>query len=88
MSVAGLAGFVLSLEKQSGLAAILARSPQVSLLGVGQTKVAVAGAAPPAKIVAEGAPVPVIKGSFAPLSLLPFKVGTTPVSAKNLPTRV
>jgi len=74
LTATGLPGFVLSLERQSALAAILTRSPQVGTLANGAIKVPVAGLAPPARIVAEGAPIPVLKGAFTPLNLAPFKL--------------
>jgi hypothetical protein len=84
LSAVGLPGFILSLERQSALAAILAKSPQVSLLGKGQTKVPTAGLAPAARVVSEGAPIPVIKGSFAPLDLVPFKLAAIMHFSKEL----
>src|SRR5262249_21045294 len=56
LEIAQLPSLIISLEKQSALAAILVRSPQVSILGKGVVKVPVMGAAPAAKIVGEGAP--------------------------------
>jgi hypothetical protein len=74
LSLDGLPGFILSLQRQSAFAAVLARAPQVSLLGTGVVRVPVAGAAPPAKIISEGQPIPVIRGSFSPLALTAFKL--------------
>jgi hypothetical protein len=74
LSSAGLPSFVLSLQRRSALATILAASPQVSLLKAGAVAVPVAGAAPPAVIVVEGGPIPIQRGSFTALSLLPFKL--------------
>ena len=76
LTAAGLPGFVLSLERRSALAAILGRSPQVSLLKTGTQRVPVAGAAPPAVIVAEGSAIPVQRGNFTPLTLTPFKLAS------------
>jgi len=70
----GLPGLILSLERQSAMAAILTKSPQVSVLGVGVTRVPVAGVAPPARVVAEAGVIPVLRGTFAALSLTPFKL--------------
>ena len=76
LSSAGLPSFILSLERRSALAGILARSPQVSLLKVGAHPVPVAGAAPPAAIVPEGNAIPIQKGNFTALSLSPFKLAS------------
>jgi hypothetical protein len=67
----GLPGFVLSLERQSALATILAKSPQVGTLANGAVRVPVAALAP---AVAEGSAIPVLKGSFSPLTLSAFKL--------------
>lgn len=66
--------FVLYIRRRSAFAEILARSLQVSLLGSGVENVPVAGAAPAAAVVVEGAPIPIKKGAFSPLSLAPFKL--------------
>ncbi len=84
LAVAGLPSLILSLERQSAMAAILARSPQVSLLGVGAMNVPVAAAAPPAQTVAEGNAIPVLKGTFSPLSLTAFKVAAIMHFSKEL----
>ena len=76
LSSAGLPSFILSLEKRSALASILARSPQISLLKAGTNRVPVAGAAPPATIVLEGNAIPIQKGNFTGLSLAPFKLAS------------
>jgi hypothetical protein len=66
--------FILSISHTSAWAGVLARCPQVSVLGHSSAKVPIAGAAPPATIVAEGAPIPVRKGAFSPLTLTAFKL--------------
>ena len=76
LSSAQLPGFILSLERRSALAGILARSPQVSLLKSGSSNVPVAGAAPPATIVVEAGAIPIQRGSFAAVSLTPFKLAS------------
>src|SRR5262249_58608135 len=59
LATAAVPNFILSLVRHSAFAGILAKSPQVSLLGTGSEKVPVSGAAPPARIITEGAPIPV-----------------------------
>jgi hypothetical protein len=42
------------------------------------------GLAPPAKIIAEGAAIPLVRGSFAPLNLTPFKLANICGFSKEL----
>jgi HK97 family phage major capsid protein len=74
LTATGLPGLILSLERQSALAAILTRSPQVGTLANGATRVPVAGLAPAARVVTEGSAIPVLRGTFTPLTLSAFKL--------------
>jgi hypothetical protein len=74
LCTAAVPNFILSIQRRSAWANVLTKASQVSLLGHGNERVPVAGLAPPAMIVAEGSPIPVRKGAFSPLSLVPFKL--------------
>jgi len=74
LSLTGLPGLILSIQRRSAAAAILARSPQVSMLGVGQVRVPIAAAATPASWVVEGAAIPVFRGTFSAATMSPGKI--------------